>query len=151
MRSLKFMKSQQGTSTIEFALIIPILLLVLVGIVEFGIILYNKAVLTNACREGARFGIVSASPRRTEGEIREEVLRCLRVDPDDHDSPYKLISFAEPAPVPDPDPQLPPSPSFGEELVVRVDYDYEFLLLPGFIPGVPQPLPLSAQTVMKYE
>lgn len=151
MRSLKFIKSQQGTSTIEFALVLPILLLVLVGIVEFGIILYNKAVLTNACREGARAGIVSASPRLTEGEIEEEVRRCLRVKPDDQNSRYKLISFAEPDPVPDPDAQRPVSPSFGDDLVVRVDYDYEFLLLPGFIPGVPQPLPLSAQAVMKYE
>jgi Flp pilus assembly protein TadG len=35
------------------------LLLILAGIADFGILFYNKQVLTNASREGARAGIVN--------------------------------------------------------------------------------------------
>ena len=60
---------ERGASAIEFAVILPLLLVVLFGIIEFGFVLYNKAVLTNACREGARAGIVSAFPRLTRDGI----------------------------------------------------------------------------------
>ena len=43
---------------VELAIILPILLIVLFGLIEFGFILYDKAVITNASREGARQGIV---------------------------------------------------------------------------------------------
>ena len=50
--------SQKGASAVEFALILPILILILFGIIEFSVILYDKAMITNASREGARKGIV---------------------------------------------------------------------------------------------
>ena len=49
---------ERGAAAIEFALILPLLLLILFGIIEFSILLYDKAMLTNASREGARLGIV---------------------------------------------------------------------------------------------
>ena len=55
-------RNQRGASAVEFALILPILICVLFGIVEFGLLMYDKAVITNASREGARAGIVF-SPR----------------------------------------------------------------------------------------
>jgi Flp pilus assembly protein TadG len=36
--------------------------MLLFGIIEFGIILYDKAMITNASREGARAGIVYSEP-----------------------------------------------------------------------------------------
>ena len=105
-------------------------------------VLYNKAVLTNACREGARAGIVSASPRLSEPEIETIVKSYCSTN---------LINFSATPSDPVVDAPVPVAPTFGDDLSVRVVYDYEFLLLPGFIPGVPQPLSLSAETVMKYE
>jgi len=131
-------KSKNG----ERGAILPLLLVVLFGIIEFGFVLYNKAVLTNACREGARAGIVSASPRLSESEIATIVNNYCSTN---------LISFAATPSAPVVDADVPVAPSFGDDLSVRVDYDYEFLLIPGFLPGVPQPLSLSAETVMKYE
>ena len=55
--------SQKGASLVEFALVLPLLMLILWGIIEFGLLLYNKQVITNASREGARAGIVAANPR----------------------------------------------------------------------------------------
>jgi Flp pilus assembly protein TadG len=56
-------KNQKGASAVEFAIIAPLLFVLLFGIVEGGLALYNKAVITNACREGARDGIVLRSPQ----------------------------------------------------------------------------------------
>ena len=49
-------KNNKGASAVEFALVLPILIVLLFGIVEFGLLMYNKAVITNASREGARDG-----------------------------------------------------------------------------------------------
>ena len=51
-------KKEEGASAIEFALVLPLLLVLVFGIIEFSILFYDKAMLTNASREGARVGIV---------------------------------------------------------------------------------------------
>jgi Flp pilus assembly protein TadG len=52
------LRDQNGGALIEFAIVLPILMLLVAGIADFGILFYDKQVLTNACREGARAGIV---------------------------------------------------------------------------------------------
>ena len=51
---------QKGVAALEFAIILPVLLLLTCGIIEFSVALYDKAMITNASREGARAGIVYA-------------------------------------------------------------------------------------------
>jgi len=51
-------KSDDGASAVEFAIVLPLLMLLLFGMIEFGLIIYNKQVITNASREGARYAIV---------------------------------------------------------------------------------------------
>lgn len=52
------LRSESGVSAIEFALIAPLLFVLTFGIIEFGLLLFDKAVLTNASREGARAAII---------------------------------------------------------------------------------------------
>jgi Flp pilus assembly protein TadG len=52
------LKSQRGAELIEFALIFPLLLLVLLGMIDFGFLFQRYEVLTNATREGARLAIL---------------------------------------------------------------------------------------------
>jgi Flp pilus assembly protein TadG len=54
------MKNESGTAAVEFALVLPLLLLVLFGTIEFGILMYDQSVITNAAREGARWGAVKS-------------------------------------------------------------------------------------------
>ena len=54
MQKKSVIKCQRGASAVEFAIVLPLLLLFVFGIIEFGLLLYNKAVITNASREGAR-------------------------------------------------------------------------------------------------
>lgn len=44
-------------------------MILLFGIVEFGLALWRKQILTSAVREGARQGVVATSPRKTEDQI----------------------------------------------------------------------------------
>ena len=48
-------KHLQGQSILEMALMIPILLVLIIGAIEFGRLFYTKIVITNAAREGAYY------------------------------------------------------------------------------------------------
>jgi Flp pilus assembly protein TadG len=50
--------SVKGQQLVEFALLLPLLLLLLLGIIEFGIAIFNYDTIANASREVARFGVV---------------------------------------------------------------------------------------------
>jgi Flp pilus assembly protein TadG len=49
-------RSDRGAALVEFALCLPLLLVVIAGIVDFGFAFQRYEVLTNAAREGARLG-----------------------------------------------------------------------------------------------
>ena len=48
------LRGESGAELIETALTLPLLLLVVVGIIEFGFVFQKYEVITNAAREGAR-------------------------------------------------------------------------------------------------
>lgn len=49
-------KSSRGQSIVEMALVTPLLLLLLVGVIDVGRAMAVKIAVTNASREGARYG-----------------------------------------------------------------------------------------------
>jgi Flp pilus assembly protein TadG len=54
------LRQQQGAVAVEFALIMPVLLLILVGTLEFGRVWSQLQVFQGAAREGARCAAVKA-------------------------------------------------------------------------------------------
>jgi Flp pilus assembly protein TadG len=52
--------SDRGAAAVEMAIILPLLLLVIGGLVDFGRAYFTKVVITNAAREGARAAVVGA-------------------------------------------------------------------------------------------
>ena len=56
-------KNQDGVTIVEFALIAPLLFLLIFGMIEFSLLLFNKHVITNASREIARAGVVAREDR----------------------------------------------------------------------------------------
>ena len=68
-------KTEQGAELIEFALTFPLLLLVVMGIVDFGLLFQQYEVLTNAAREGAR---VSVLPGYGSADIHTRVNQYLQ-------------------------------------------------------------------------
>ena len=130
------LQREDGVVAVEFALILPILLVIMFGIIEFGFVLFEKQVITNASREGARAGIVQAAPKPSEVNIQDVVKAYLTG-----------AGLAEASATID---------VTGEELAhpnnltVRVDYPYTFLVLSRLTGGSPS-LTLSAITTMKHE
>ncbi len=51
-------KDERGQDIVEFALVVPFIALLFLGIIEFGIIVFRYNTVSNAAREGARYGIV---------------------------------------------------------------------------------------------
>lgn len=60
-RVRKKFRGEDGQAMVEFALILPIFLLILCGIIDFGWLFYNQLSLNNACREGARYAVVNTA------------------------------------------------------------------------------------------
>lgn len=54
------LKSQRGQALVEFALILPLLLLLVFGIIQFGFIFHAYLTVNEAAREGARLAAVKA-------------------------------------------------------------------------------------------
>jgi Flp pilus assembly protein TadG len=133
-------KKQRGVVAVEFALVLPVLLLLIFGTVELGVALYDKAVITNASREGARAGIVLKSPKPNLTDIQTVVTS--------YTSTY-LVTFGKQN-----SPLVTPTGvggSFGSPLSVTVSYQYAGLGLGQMLSAITGPVTLSATTVMNNE
>lgn len=58
-RQRKTRRKANAQGLVEFALLVPVLLLLIFGIIDFGWMIFNYAQLYNSAREGARYGSVS--------------------------------------------------------------------------------------------
>ena len=63
---LKRFGAEEAAQLVEFALVLPMLLLVVLGIAEFGFIFQRYEVVTNAAREGARMAVL---PGYTDADV----------------------------------------------------------------------------------
>ena len=133
-------KSQSGASAVEFAIVLPILVLLVFGIIEFSVAFYDKAMITNASREGARAGIVFRVPPVTDDEITNVVNTHLG---------SSLITFGGPTTANTTVTRNGYNP--GDELKVSVNYTYTFLLVPSFVTSLSGGINLVAETIMRME
>ena len=146
-------KRDKGAAVPEAAIVLGLLFLFLFAAMEMGGLFFNRAILINASREGARLGArfdvdvsdgYSYSPP-TDAEVIQEVLAY---------SSAHLISFGTKTP-----PAVQVSPSWasrqaggsGTALEVTVTQPFRFLVLPGLTRGIPLSLNLTARTRMRME
>jgi Flp pilus assembly protein TadG len=154
--------SCRGASAVEFAVVFPLLLVILFGVIEFGLLMFNKQVITNASREGARAGIVMQTPRLACGEITAVVQNYCD---------QYLISFPNNSTVetrcyynntpPPNDPEWnrftgTPTASFGNDLKIVTLYEYNFLALSALsalfpFGSIPDMTELMSFSAMRYE
>ena len=147
MKKKIIIKDQKGAAIVEFAIVLSLLVLLLIGAIEFGILYYNKQVITNASREGARAGIIA--PGRDYYSYDSEIRGIVRNYCINH-----LITFSGSPDLEDSDIILDPDDDrstigFGDAFKVTVTYGYYFLVPSLF--GFGDILTISAATMMKME
>jgi Flp pilus assembly protein TadG len=69
--------AQSGSQLIEFALVLPILLMIVAGIADFGILLRTNSVTANAAREGARIAVIPGNEENDYALARARVAEAL--------------------------------------------------------------------------
>jgi Flp pilus assembly protein TadG len=130
-------KGEKGAAAVEFALVLPLLVMLLVGMMEFGLVLWRQEMITNATREAARAGIVAATPRLTEAEIQAVLEYNLSMAGIDPTATTITITGAGGA--------------SGDPLTVAVVYPYQYLVINQFATTLGATVDLTAQTVMFLE
>jgi len=131
--------TERGATLVEFGLLAPLLVTLLFGLLEFGLAMYTKGLLANAAREGARFGVVLSTPRKSQADITGKVREYLAKS-----------GFAEAATVPVTFPNWPGGTS-GAPLTVRVEYSYNFQVLPRLVQDLSHSMSMTTQVVMLME
>jgi Flp pilus assembly protein TadG len=142
---MKRLKLQTGSNIVEFALILPLLLVLVFGIIDFGLALFDKAVITNASREGARAGMVFKVPRMTDAEIRAVVQNYTST----HLVTFGAQNLQTTITRVDND-GVGGNTSSGDTLNVVVNYPYRYLVMDKLVPSLGS-LNLRATSVMRYE
>lgn len=66
---LRRMKSERGAAIVEFALVVPILLVLVMGIFEFGRMWYLQTNLSMAARQGARIAALTGTSQAQQAVI----------------------------------------------------------------------------------
>lgn len=141
---LSRLRRKEGAQLVEFALVAPLLLVLAFGIIEFGVILYDQAVITNASREGARY--LSKYPATGIAPTQSDVSTYVQTY-----VANRIIDFTSSAPS--------PAVSFPAETAgydgVQVSYSYRFLVFGSLIQliggSISPTLNLSSTTVMQIE
>ena len=149
--------NEKGASAVEFAIVLPLLVVFVFGIIEFGIVFYNKAMITNACREAARAAIVYRTPILDEAAMQAKIKNVVATYLANPKDPSRTILIPGNASVPEPDlPDQKTCTNPGDELNVTLSYDYSFIMLPDFLAGffsgdLPGTIKISAITKMRCE
>jgi Flp pilus assembly protein TadG len=139
-------RSNRGQVIVEFALLLPLLLALLLGILDFGVLFYDKVMITNASREGARAAIVFRGDSAgnfipyTQPEIATVVNNYLN---------GRLISFHV-AHTPQTTIPVNTSVSPGGQVRVQVRYTYNYLVIGRFFGWGPS-IDIGADTSMRVE
>jgi Flp pilus assembly protein TadG len=132
---------QRGTSAVEFALILPLLLFVVDGVMEFSLVMYDKVILTNAAREAARAGAMIQTVKLTTVEIAAVA--------ESYCTSY-LLSFGSPQTVVVAVNQNA-DPIFQTPLTVTVSYTYQSVLMGNFLSAMNAPLVLTSTATHWHE
>jgi Flp pilus assembly protein TadG len=142
----RLIKNERGVALIEAAATIPLILMVAVGIFEFGRAYQTWQVVTNAAREGARVAVISGT---TDDQVREAVRAYMTVG---------RLEFAATAPI-----DVVRNAPFGGPTStwtassITVNYPFEFIMLnpivrlvvPASTTGAP--ITMSAVATMRNE
>jgi hypothetical protein len=115
------LRSARGAELVEFALVMPLLLLMLAALLDVGFLINNYAIVTNAAREGARLASIPGwSTEDVEARVNEYIGGAgLPTDGVDTDVDFNF--------------DIPVGGRTIKAVRVFVAYPYDYLLLDSII------------------
>ena len=134
MRKATSTRNERGQAIVEFALITPVLLLLVLGIIQGAIVFNNYMALTDATRAGSRQAAVGRTSADPIGSTIDRVRGSA-----DHLDQAKLTVEITPAD--------PGTWTQGGDVTVKASYPYEINLL-GLVVASGQ---LTSQTTERVE
>lgn len=123
-------RCQKGAQAVEFALVLPFFLALMMLVIDFGFLVYNKAVITNASREAVRSATILSSTPWTTANVAAVACNyaknsLVNLSSGTHTS--TCSGTADPAiTVQNPKGNVPPN--FGDPISVQIVYPYQGLL-----------------------
>lgn len=134
--------AQQGAAAVEFAIVLPLLLLVLTGIVEYGRLMWNYDALAKATRDAARY----LSLEKPINAAAENTARTMVDNAAAASGIGDLLPNAEYVPI-----SCSPDCNAPNTVTVRINYDFT---IGGWVPvfgtAVGPAITLSPHTTMPY-
>ena len=135
---LRFIKNRKGQATVEFALVLPVFIFLLLGIMEGGRIFAGYLELQNAARDGVRWAAIHTD--KTKAEITAYVKgRLTLLDEAKFDDPMN-VDFKRDA--------TPNGKDMWAELTLKYPLD---ILTPLISDLVGNPFNLQVKMVMRSE
>ena len=137
----EFRRDQRGTALVEFALIAPLLFLLLFGIIDFGRALYYYNQVTQLAGQGARAAVVNRNPDGTAitsgSSLQSQLVSKYTAQPELKNGIVVCIT------------QVPTN--VGDPVTVKVSYQFHFLPLIGAAGGALGGLTLSSTQTERAE
>ena len=139
----KTRKGDAGAELIEFAVVFPLLLMVLLGIIEFAFVFQRNEVITNAAREGAR---IATLPGYTATDVSNRVTSYLQVGglPTTGGNPAIAVVATT----------IPSGAGTWPATQVDVTYNHQYMFIgaiAGWFGGAFSSVTLGAQATMRNE
>lgn len=149
-RGIRQAKAQGGVAMVEFAIALPLLLLLLLAVAEFGRMLYHYNSLMQASRDASRF-VAGQAWNRTLGKIvLDEGLKSNTRDVAVYGAPVSSGTPVVPGLTTD---HVSIEQVGTEHVQVRINYEFQPVIgdgIPAFIGAeVSLSIPLVATTVMR--
>ena len=123
----------KGQSLVETALMLPVLLLLLTGIIDFGLLFNNYLIVSNASREGARAAAIGSTDEQINTVVDNDT---VSLDPDN-----LTVTIT---------PDETEGKDTGDSVTVTVQYKYS-MITPIIAAIVPGPINLTTSTTMRCE
>ncbi len=141
-------RETEGTAMVEFALILVVLLLIVLGTIQFGLAWYTKYGMACASREGARYAVLyhsdASGQRIPPSALNPTIEQVVR----DYLNKFLPKKIADACFIEKDGPGLAGTP--GGDVIVRVSCQNPWNLLGGLLPSWSN-VTFSAETVMKCE
>lgn len=131
------MRSEKGQAAVEFALVLPILLLLIFGIIDFGRVLYTKNALTSLSQEAARHASIYYSSENDTALQNYVINNAGTLDTSSFTG--NVVTFS-------------PSRNSGSDVNVTLTYRLYYITpIVNIIPGFSNPISITSSSTFRAE